>query len=406
MVIRFFTAVAEEVREILARSAAAASRRRSGASSCCEPRVPSGRFKISTVDLSGSCPGPRLPGWPRRCLEARNDPPATGGRTRRTRPRAAARREARGPAPARARLRDQPTPTAAVGAGSPASLAGRLARSPPRAGAASRLSLPRQRGPELRRLLRRRNAADSRGGGQRPRRQGHVGRRDRPGAASLAVARRSSSHVIAGNALLYGATGGRLFVAGRVGERFAVRNSGALAVVEGVGDHACEYMTAGSVVVLGRRGRNFGAGMSGGVAYVLDPTAGFLPRCNAELVAPERDLSPSDAGRLKRMIEWHRDATGAPGLPRSSRTGRPSALLEDLPEAGRAPGPTVRGALPPASGRRSGRDARCVGVVTSFGPIPTFSTSASAARITSPPTARKSTWPIPPPGRAACAIDP
>jgi glutamate synthase domain-containing protein 3 len=96
-----------------------------------------------------------------------------------------------------------------------------------------------------------------------------------------------------------------------VGERFAVRNSGALAVVEGTGDHACEYMTAGSVAILGETGRNFGAGMSGGVAYVLDPDAAFLRRCNTELVVPTRTLSPRDAGSLKRMIEWHRDATGS-----------------------------------------------------------------------------------------------
>src|SRR5207247_7263591 len=82
--------------------------------------------------------------------------------------------------------------------------------------------------------------------------------------------------VLVGNAALYGATGGELYCAGRAGERFAVRNSGATAVVEGVGDHACEYMTNGRVVVLGAIGRNFGAGMSGGEAYVYDP-AGELP---------------------------------------------------------------------------------------------------------------------------------
>src|SRR5262249_24130882 len=79
--------------------------------------------------------------------------------------------------------------------------------------------------------------------------------------------------VLGGNTILYGATGGRLFLAGGVGERFGVRNSGALAVVEGTGDHACEYMTGGAVVILGPTGRNFGAGMSGGLAYVFDPEA-------------------------------------------------------------------------------------------------------------------------------------
>src|SRR5699024_2335604 len=84
----------------------------------------------------------------------------------------------------------------------------------------------------------------------------------------------AEQHIIAGNVLLYGATGGELNVRGVVGERFAVRNSGAAAVVEGIGDHGCEYMTGGSVVVLGPIGRNFAAGMSGGVAYVLDLPGG------------------------------------------------------------------------------------------------------------------------------------
>ena len=83
------------------------------------------------------------------------------------------------------------------------------------------------------------------------------------------AAKDSGQHVILGNVALYGATSGRLFAAGRAGERFAVRNSGATAVVEGVGDHGCEYMTGGTVVVLGRVGMNFGAGMTGGLAWVL-----------------------------------------------------------------------------------------------------------------------------------------
>jgi glutamate synthase (ferredoxin) len=99
-------------------------------------------------------------------------------------------------------------------------------------------------------------------------------------------------------------------VAGSAGERFAVRNSGALAVVEGVGDHGCEYMTAGRVAVLGRCGRNFGAGMSGGVAYVLDEEDTLRGRVNSEMVALHF-LEPGDAGELKQMIEAHRDATGS-----------------------------------------------------------------------------------------------
>ncbi len=90
----------------------------------------------------------------------------------------------------------------------------------------------------------------------------------------------AEDNIIAGNVILYGATGGELFLRGQVGERFCVRNSGAVAVVEGVGDHGCEYMTGGRVVVLGPTGRNFGAGMSGGIAYVHDPDGTFPERIN------------------------------------------------------------------------------------------------------------------------------
>src|SRR5205814_8962199 len=88
------------------------------------------------------------------------------------------------------------------------------------------------------------------------------------------------NNTILGNTVLYGATGGQLFAAGCAGERFAVRNSGALAVVEGIGDHGCEYMTGGMVVVLGETGQNFAAGMSSGIAYVLDTDNVFSGRCN------------------------------------------------------------------------------------------------------------------------------
>jgi glutamate synthase domain-containing protein 2/glutamate synthase domain-containing protein 1/glutamate synthase domain-containing protein 3 len=114
--------------------------------------------------------------------------------------------------------------------------------------------------------------------------------------------------VLLGNTVLYGATGGELFCAGRAGERFAVRNSGAVAVVEGIGDHGCEYMTGGAVAVLGEAGLNFGAGMSGGVAWVLDP-AGALPlRLNAELVAAERGADED----LRELLERHVRHTGSP----------------------------------------------------------------------------------------------
>ncbi len=121
----------------------------------------------------------------------------------------------------------------------------------------------------------------------------------------------AEENVIVGNTVLYGATSGRLFVRGLAGERFAVRNSGAHAVVEGVGDHGCEYMTGGQVVVLGPTGRNFAAGMSGGIAYVLDEDGGFERRCNPELVGLG-PLGDADAAAVRALVEEHRVRTGSP----------------------------------------------------------------------------------------------
>ncbi|HMJ03443.1 MAG TPA: glutamate synthase-related protein, partial [Conexibacter sp.] len=121
----------------------------------------------------------------------------------------------------------------------------------------------------------------------------------------------AEENVIVGNTVLYGATGGRAFFRGLAGERFAVRNSGANAVVEGVGDHGCEYMTGGRVVVLGPTGRNFGAGMSGGIAYVHDEHGDFAGRCNGELVDLDA-LSEHDEAELKDLITEHADRTGSP----------------------------------------------------------------------------------------------
>ncbi len=117
--------------------------------------------------------------------------------------------------------------------------------------------------------------------------------------------------MIAGNTCLYGATGGHFFAAGRVGERFAVRNSGAIAVVEGLGDHGCEYMTNGTVVVLGRTGRNFGAGMTGGVAYVLDLEDNFGTMFNPQLVRIDRLRGADDEATqtLKSLIYRHLETT-------------------------------------------------------------------------------------------------
>jgi glutamate synthase domain-containing protein 2/glutamate synthase domain-containing protein 1/glutamate synthase domain-containing protein 3 len=122
---------------------------------------------------------------------------------------------------------------------------------------------------------------------------------------------RASDSALAGNTLLYGATGGNLYLSGRAGERFAVRNSGAVAVVEGVGDHGCEYMTAGMVVVLGRAGRNFGAGMSGGVAYVLDQEGTFPNRLNRELVRADRVTEVDEVAALRGLIQRHLELTNS-----------------------------------------------------------------------------------------------
>ena len=120
----------------------------------------------------------------------------------------------------------------------------------------------------------------------------------------------AEDHVIAGNVIGYGATGGEIFLRGNVGERFCVRNSGALAVSEGIGDHGCEYMTGGRVVVLGETGRNFGAGMSGGIAYVYDPNGEFANKVNYEMVKLE-PLTSDDRKFLKDTVQRHYVLTGS-----------------------------------------------------------------------------------------------
>jgi len=114
-----------------------------------------------------------------------------------------------------------------------------------------------------------------------------------------------TENIITGNVVLYGAIAGEAYFRGVAGERFAVRNSGARAVVEGVGDHGCEYMTGGTVVVIGATGRNFAAGMSGGIAYVLDLEGDFVTRCNPAMVDLEPVLAePEQQARLAREF-WH-----------------------------------------------------------------------------------------------------
>ena len=115
----------------------------------------------------------------------------------------------------------------------------------------------------------------------------------------------AEENIIIGNVALYGATSGKAFICGVAGERFCVRNSGAMAVVEGVGDHGCEYMTGGRVVVLGPTGKNFAAGMSGGIAYVLDEKRDLYRRLNKELVSLEEVTGKYDVQELKEMIQEH-----------------------------------------------------------------------------------------------------
>ena len=119
-------------------------------------------------------------------------------------------------------------------------------------------------------------------------------------------------NIIIGNVALYGATGGEAYINGMVGERFCVRNSGARAVVEGVGDHGCEYMTGGVVVILGPTGKNFAAGMSGGVAYVLDERHELYLHLNKELVTMSAVTEKYDVQTLRAMIERHAAETGSP----------------------------------------------------------------------------------------------
>ena len=123
-------------------------------------------------------------------------------------------------------------------------------------------------------------------------------------------------NIIIGNVALYGATGGDVFIRGLAGERFCVRNSGARAVIEGVGDHGCEYMTNGRVVVLGPTGRNFAAGMSGGIAYVLDEAGDFDQRCNQEMVDLEPVVEPEDVDELRGLVQAHLHHTGSANAKR------------------------------------------------------------------------------------------
>jgi len=122
---------------------------------------------------------------------------------------------------------------------------------------------------------------------------------------------RTEENIIIGNVAFYGATSGEAYVSGVAGERFCVRNSGATVVVEGVGDHGCEYMTGGRAVVLGRTGRNFAAGMSGGIAYVLDADGRFERRCNHEMVDLEALTEADDVDFVQVALMKHVTITGS-----------------------------------------------------------------------------------------------
>jgi glutamate synthase (NADH) len=137
-----------------------------------------------------------------------------------------------------------------------------------------------------------------------------------PHRDALATGFVAQDNVIVGNVCLYGATSGKAFFRGRAGERFAVRNSGAVTVVEGVGDHGCEYMTGGRVVILGNTGRNFAAGMSGGIAYIYDPEHVFQSKCNLGMVGLERLVDEGDMNELKSFIQEHYDTTSSDAAQR------------------------------------------------------------------------------------------
>ena len=138
---------------------------------------------------------------------------------------------------------------------------------------------------------------------------------------------KAEDNILVGNVVLYGATSGECFLRGQAAERFCVRNSGAVAVVEGVGDHGCEYMTGGRVVILGPTGRNFGAGMSGGIAYVWDPHALLASRCNMEMIELEEVQGHDESEQLRKLIQKHAEYTDS-GVARQLLAGWDRAVSE------------------------------------------------------------------------------
>ena len=303
-VVRFFTAVAGEVREILALLGFRKLDEMVGRTDFLEAHVPASG-KASTVRLDRVL-APLVAESAHHCGAARNDPPRTGGGL----DEAVLKRlrfASHGPIPLEMTL---PITNAdrAVGSRVAGELARRLRGTYPPAGTIS-VTFNGSAGQSFgafivggMRLVVHGEANDYLGKGMSG---GEIVVRPR------AAMPRASEQVVAGNTLLYGATGGRAFLAGRVGERFAVRNSGAIAVVEGTGDHACEYMTAGAVVILGSTGRNVAAGMSGGVVFAHDPHDVLASRMNGEWVRLDRQLSSDDEAWLLEAIALHAELTGS-----------------------------------------------------------------------------------------------
>jgi glutamate synthase (ferredoxin) len=285
-VIRFFTAVAEEVREILSLLGATGLDDVIGRTELVEQRIPASG-KASTLRLDRLLARPE--GGARRCVQLRNDPPLTGSRIDEQ---------------ALGRLRFSGTPVEMSFAITNAdrSVGARIAGELTRQNAEVRLSFAGTAGQSFgafavpgMRLVLDGEANDYVGKGM--------------SGGEIVVRNGTTGQVIAGNTILYGATGGRAFIAGHVGERFAVRNSGAFAVVEGTGDHPCEYMTAGAIVILGPTGRNVAAGMSGGSLFVLDVDALLSERINRESVRVDRELT--DEAWLYDAIALHAEETGS-----------------------------------------------------------------------------------------------
>lgn len=297
---RFVTAVAEEVREILRLLGHA---RLGDVVGCTELLAAAEPHRGRRVDL-----GSLLAGVPRSAARRyggrRNPPPVTGLRLEKGLLRALRRGNASGPLTLRARISNQDR---AVGAAVAGELTRRRASGRPCA-PAIRMRFHGSAGQgfgsfcvEGMSLSLEGEANDFVGRGMTG---GEIALRPFAGALR-------AKPVIAGNAVLYGATGGSLFAAGIVGDRFAVRNSGAVAVVEGAGEHACEYMTGGVALILGPFGRNLAAGMTSGAVYVLDP-AGRLPSlCNPEHVAVRGALAPSEVEWIHQLLRRHVVATGS-----------------------------------------------------------------------------------------------